>query len=191
MPKVSGPLMSMDASGKLGNSIVFGKWKGQHTVRSYVKPANPKKPEQGDVRLILGGLGRACGFVAKDKGYHTKLLALNIIPSSQSKQSFLVKYFKDLFINGSGTVMNTNYDDLLLELQAHTAYADFNTKAVSIGISDFSLSYASLAPFEKALCLYILAKGAISLGFTGTPYTKSLATWTSTDIQSLIVDLQG
>ena len=46
MAKVSGPLMSMDASGKFGGTLVFTKWKGRAVVRQLVKPANPKSAGQ-------------------------------------------------------------------------------------------------------------------------------------------------
>jgi len=53
MVKVSGPAMSFDASGKLGGSIVFSKWKGRNYVRSLVKPANPKSVKQVSVRAMM------------------------------------------------------------------------------------------------------------------------------------------
>lgn len=46
MAKVTGPLMSLTASGKLGNSIVFMKWRGIADVRKWLKPANPKTADQ-------------------------------------------------------------------------------------------------------------------------------------------------
>ena len=46
MAKVTGPLMSMDASGKFGGALVFGKWKGRPTVRQLVTPANPQSAGQ-------------------------------------------------------------------------------------------------------------------------------------------------
>ena len=33
MAKTTGPLFSMDASGKFGGALVFGKWKGRNVVR--------------------------------------------------------------------------------------------------------------------------------------------------------------
>jgi hypothetical protein len=41
MAKVTGPLMSLDASGAFGGTLVFGKWKGRPTVRQLVTPSNP------------------------------------------------------------------------------------------------------------------------------------------------------
>lgn len=50
MAKVTGPLMSMDATGSYGGSLVFGKWKGRNTVRQLVKPANPQTAGQTTAR---------------------------------------------------------------------------------------------------------------------------------------------
>ena len=50
MAKVSGPLMSMDASGKFGGAIVFSKWKGRNVVRQLVTPSNPRSQGQEDAR---------------------------------------------------------------------------------------------------------------------------------------------
>jgi len=48
--KVTGPLMSLTASGKLGNAIVFMTWRGIQDVRKWLKPANPKSEKQTTVR---------------------------------------------------------------------------------------------------------------------------------------------
>lgn len=53
MVKVNGPMMSMDASGSLGGSVVFSKWKGRNYVRTLTKPANPKTPLQVSMRAMF------------------------------------------------------------------------------------------------------------------------------------------
>lgn len=50
MVKVSGPMMSMGASGKLAGTVVFSKWKGRPYVRTLVRPSNPKSGGQTGVR---------------------------------------------------------------------------------------------------------------------------------------------
>jgi len=50
MAKVTGPLMSMDARGKLANSIVYIGWRGIQDVRRWVKPANPRTTKQVEQR---------------------------------------------------------------------------------------------------------------------------------------------
>lgn len=41
MAKLKAPLMSLGASGKLANTLVFFPWKGLNVVREYVIPSNP------------------------------------------------------------------------------------------------------------------------------------------------------
>lgn len=55
MAKVTGPLMSMDASGTVAGSITFGKWKGRNYVRQRVIPSNPQTAAQTGVRSSLAG----------------------------------------------------------------------------------------------------------------------------------------
>lgn len=178
--------MSMSASGKIADAIVFFGWKGIASVRQWLKPANPQSAGQGDIRVIIGGLGRAIGRLVATAPFVTKLVALGAIPSQQTHQSYLVQYIKDTYIGGAGTTMTGNYASILAELTGHTAVADFRTAANTLGIAEFDLAYASVAAFDKGLGVYLMAKAAIALGFTGSPYTKTLANWTTTQINKLV-----
>ncbi len=53
MARTKAPLFSLDASGKLGGSIVFSKWKGRTYVRALSIPANPKSGLQVGMRSSL------------------------------------------------------------------------------------------------------------------------------------------
>jgi hypothetical protein len=53
MVKVIAPAMSLEASGTLGNAIVFSRWKGRQYVRSRVVPHNPKTNYQTGIRAML------------------------------------------------------------------------------------------------------------------------------------------
>lgn len=53
MAGVKGPLFSLDASGSVGDAIVFAKWKGRNYVRRHAIPANPKSVGQVSVRVML------------------------------------------------------------------------------------------------------------------------------------------
>jgi len=119
------------------------------------------------------------------------LQTLGVIPDQQSKQSYLVQYIKNNYIGGKGATMAGAYASMLAELSAHGAKAAFGTSATSLNILDFSLDYDNIAAFDKALGLYLLAKTAIALGFTGSPYTKTLASWTATQISAFVADMTG
>lgn len=183
MAKVTGPLQSFSASGQIAKSIVFAAWKGVNYVRQYVIPSNPQSEDQGDQRIIMGGTGRACGKVSVASEIDTKLAALSVIPSGQSKQSYLVKYILDHYLDSV-----TNYEAQLALCTGHTAYTAFQTGATALGITDFDLAYATTAPYDRGLGVFLLAKTCQALGFTGEPYTSALADWTGEDIDLFVAD---
>lgn len=57
MAKVTGPLMSLDASGGFASTLVFGKWKGRNTVRQLVTPSNPQTANQEKGRNAVRAVG--------------------------------------------------------------------------------------------------------------------------------------
>lgn len=183
MAKVTGPLYSMRASGKIANSMVFFPWKGLAVVREWLKPANPMSAKQGDRRVIMGGTGRACGEVMPTSDFAQQFIDLNLIPSGQTKQSYLVKYIMDHYLLGS-----TTYAAELALITGHTSYAAFGAGADALGIVEYDLDYAAIAPYNKALGLYLIAKTAIALGFTGTPYTTALTAWVTADVNGMVAD---
>ena len=178
MAKVQGPLFSMSASGKMGNAIVFFSWKGLNVVREWLIPTNKQSADQGNQRTILGGTGRAVGEIYPNPGHTTvsdiaqQLIDLALVPGGQTKQSFLVQYIIDHYLNTTA-----NYLLYLSECTNHTAYASFGELADTLEVAAFSLSYDTIADYDKALGLYLIAKSAIALAFTGTPYTLALASW--------------
>jgi hypothetical protein len=58
-----------------------------------------------------------------------------------------------------------------------------------LGLTAFDLSYKNIAAFDKGLGVYLMAKAAIALNFTGTPYTKTFASWTKTDVLAMTTDI--
>lgn len=53
MVKVFAPMMSLDASGTLGDAVTFSKWKGRNYVRERVIPSNPKSGAQVGRRAMF------------------------------------------------------------------------------------------------------------------------------------------
>lgn len=64
MVKVAGPLMSMDASGSLADSITFSKWKGRNYVRQLVTPSNPRSASQTGMRAMFKFLAQEWSGIA-------------------------------------------------------------------------------------------------------------------------------
>lgn len=97
MAKVTGPLMSLDASGKFAGALVFGKWKGRPTVRQLVRPSNPMSTDQVDQRNMVRVMGAGqhwANFTALIRAGETltdKELLKLAAPSGQAWNGFLVK----------------------------------------------------------------------------------------------------
>jgi len=191
MAKVWGPLHSDDARGKLADSLVFMGWKGIKTVRTWLKPTNPQREKQGNIRTIIGGIGRAVGHVVKDSAFHDLLIAKDLIPDQQSKQSYLVQYIKDNYIGGAGATMTAAYVVQLASLAAHAAVTSFTGFATDLGIKDFGLTYDGIDDFDKGLGLYLLAKASVALELAGSPYTNLISVWDSASIAAFIADMNG
>lgn len=186
MAKVTGPLMSMSASGKLADAIVFFTWKGRNVVRQYLIPSNPKSTAQGDQRIFIGGTGRAVGKITPDSDFHDQLITLELIPGGQTKQSYMVKYILDNYLSNA-----TTYSTQLAAMKAHGGSSAMATVADSLNVLEFDLSYASVDPYDKRLGIYLLALTAIALSFTGSPYTQTFASWTGSAFNAMQSDLQA
>jgi len=52
MAKVTGPLMSISASGTFGGTLVFAEWNGRAYVRERVIPTNPRSAMQTGIRSM-------------------------------------------------------------------------------------------------------------------------------------------
>ncbi len=53
MAKVTGPLLSMSATGSVGDTLTFARWKGIAYCREWFTPSNPKSASQVNVRTAL------------------------------------------------------------------------------------------------------------------------------------------
>lgn len=189
MAKVTGPLMSISASGKLANALVFFGWKGTACVRNFVIPTNKESVGQGLNRVVLGGTGRACAEIYPASGHVTvsafaqRLITLGLIPGGQTKQSYLVKYIIDHYISTLA-----NYTAQLAAVVGHTSYTAFQSAADALGIIEFTLPYNTAGAYNKALGVYLIAKFATDIPLTGTPYSLALASWVTASINSMICD---
>jgi len=184
MAKVTGPLYSMSASGKIANAMVFFPWKSLAVVRQWLKPTNPQTESQGDTRLILGGLGRATKPVADGSTYQTNALACAVAPDTWV--SALVKYIAKNYMYDS-----TSFEAEYSEYAAHTAKAEFDTKAAALGLTDFDISYKGTThKFVAGLQLYETAKYGCQMyatdntKFNVAPYTTALASWNSSNVDA-------
>lgn len=134
MAKVSGPLLSMDASGQVAGAMVFSKWKGRNYVRQLITPSNPNTADQQTARSIVGTLAKACSAVLTSfmdtahVGSPFFTAARDGAPSGQSWISWLQKVMNPLF---AGRV--TAYGALSSTIKGY-----YNTTATAIGLGSYT-----------------------------------------------------
>lgn len=97
MAKVTGPLMSLDASGGFAGTLVFGKWKGRNTVRQLVTPSNPQSTLQEAARNAVRAVGvaqkfaNACLDFGDGRAVTDKQALIDSAPSGQAWNGWLAK----------------------------------------------------------------------------------------------------
>lgn len=179
----------MSASGSIGKAMVHFPWKGISVVREWLKPSNPQSADQGDVRLVLGGLGQSTRCVEATSLYRedAKLVAA----SGQTWVSALVKY-----IIANYMVDATAFEAEYTAFQAHAEKAAFIASAADLNLADFDVAYKGTAhTFSAGMQLYELAKYGIAKrnsvegAFDRSPYDTAIANWTGTETGELEVDV--
>jgi len=59
MVKLAAPCLSLEASGTIGDSVTFSRWKGRSYARRRVIPANPQSALQVSIRAMMRFLSQA------------------------------------------------------------------------------------------------------------------------------------
>lgn len=188
MAKVVAPLQSFSASGKVGKSLVFFSHLGRNVVRGLVTPANPKTTTQGDSRLLLGALGRACKAIVNPSDFLNDLKT--VTPAGQTYVSYFIRNVIVLF--GSG---QTGVAALQGAMDGHTA-KNIETVATGAGLSDLEIEYAgTVSTITAGAQLYALAAHAMNIKstnpalFARAPYSTALASWSSANWAAFATDL--
>ena len=65
MARVTGPLMSMEASGTIGKTLTFANWVGRQYVRRWTRPSNPQTQVQMDQRNAFSVIGVGVSWANK------------------------------------------------------------------------------------------------------------------------------
>ena len=191
MAKVTGPLFSIEARGKIADAMVHFPWKGLNVVRGWVKPANKKSEDQGDIRLMVGGLGRSMSQPKVGGGYQADLLTL--AEGLETWNAAYVKFgIKNVFVDIAGfTADHALY-------VAHGSKDSFNSVAGVMGLTNLEIDYSGTPLiFEAGFQFYMLARIAIAIHalkptlFNRAPYLTALASWNSGNVGAMNADLIG
>ena len=93
MARVTGPLMSMEASGTIGNTLTFANWVGRQYVRRWTRPSNPQTADQMDQRNAFSVIGVGVSQASK-------CLQVNSSTTKTDEQAFREKTPSGMRWNG-------------------------------------------------------------------------------------------
>lgn len=95
--KVTGPGFSFDASGSIGGTLVYSKWKGRNYVRTLVTPSNPRSTGQTAQRAMLAFLSQtwAALTTGQQATWNEEADALTISPFNAYVRSNLRRWSID------------------------------------------------------------------------------------------------
>lgn len=190
MAKVSGPLFSLEARGKIADAVVYFPWKGLHVVRQWLKPANPKSGDQGDQRLFLGALGRGTSVVQTAHDFAKEVRTY--MDAGLTWPSAITKYMiANVLISAAAweTIATTDYG-------THTNKAKFDSEAAALNIQPYDVTYKGTTTAASAgMCLYLIARFAAAWALLGTkgfqraPYTSLIENWDPGQIDAFVLEL--
>lgn len=179
MAKVIGPLMSMDARGKLADSLVFMGWRGVKDVRMWKKPSNPKTAAQLEIRGYFAQAATAYkslspadksawGRVASGlalSGYNAFIKAIVNVLKASGTWALITGVEAEFTGGDSMSVTGTTSDASLLRVEwgtrpgVYTGYADESTGRTEAG--DFTISVNDL-PANSTIYYRVVTQPAAS-----------------------------
>lgn len=187
MAKVDGPLMSLEARGKIGNAIVFFPWKGRHAVRRWLKPTNPEKTLMGYVRAALKAIGKEIKEIQSISGSDTVDSKLYLANEAAKGLTDIWNAFHAQGILKQFSVSDTfdtaQFASVIADYSTHSHKTAWDSEATVLGLENFSFPYGYTTEIEAGCILYFGAMAAYNNAASwGTQYTLDPTTFEVSDI---------
>lgn len=196
MAKVDGPLMSLEARGKIADALVFFPWKGRHAVRQWLKPTQKNSTLQGYVRASLYAIGKWVKQVWSKSGgdsVDSKVYSLNTAkaPAGMNWNAFAAEAFLNL-LQSAGTFKTASFTAIVAAYStlASAVLTAFKTNATALGMADFAFDYGYVTNIEAGCQLYF---GALACYYNSiqasAPYNTIPNSWTVADVDNFKTDM--
>lgn len=168
MAKVTGGLLSLDASGTFGGAITYAKWKGRQYARIKGNPSNPKTIGQmtGRAYFAAGGKITKRADLTDDVVTYVK----TILPAGQSWASYFVKEMLgsgNVNIEAAQTAYNTGGNA--------TVKGYFDDAAGQAGIEAVNIGSETYEQLPAGLALWAAYMASFRLNDPAAPVTAASA----------------
>lgn len=143
MAKVTGPFMSLSASGTLAKTLTASIWKGRAYIRQRVIPLNPQSAGQQSQRAALSAAGRSNSQVGLDSDVMVSAKAA--APTDQSWAGYLAGLMIERYAQS-----DTDYTNVANA----TVKGYFDDGADTLGLSDITIPGATPLVVPAGLILW-------------------------------------
>ena len=158
--------MSLSASGKVADTLVFGQWKGRNVVRQYIVPANPQSDAQGHVRAAMLAISKGVRAVENTSSGGSGdsplfLLFLNKAPAGLNWNAYISQLIMAA-CSDAGAFSSDLFAALVTEYGAMTPAAKtaLDNGATTLGLTAHTFGYGYTTPMTAGFQLYLIAKAA-------------------------------
>jgi hypothetical protein len=196
MAKVDGPLMSLEARGKIADAIVFFPWKGRHCVRQWLKPTQPQTTLQGYIRAAVYSIGKwvkQVMSISQGDAVNSKVYSLCTVavPAGTNWNAWIAQQYLNL-IGTAGTLATASFTALVAAYSSLTAavLTAFKTNATALGMADFAFDYGYITNIEAGCQLYFGALAAYYGSIQASaPYNVNPNSWAVSHVDSFKTDM--
>jgi len=189
MAKVTGPLFSLSASGKIGDIMVHFAWKGRNVVRQWLIPTNPKDQQQKEVRQVLAAAGKNTKYV---KGPQTGLLSGSkmyqlLVADAPATQIWNAHFSKNMLEDLSAPAAFTAFSAAVMGTDTIAKWREMATVLGFTTLTNADKFATEISPeIQLAMGAYAAYKLELS-SYTGV-YNTYPSNWTTDEIEAFACD---
>lgn len=177
MVKVFGPAFSLDASGTIGDAIVFSKWKGRNYIRERVIPANPQSGPQTGLRAMMKFLAQQWdGLSAANKATWLDRATALVVSNFNAFVSYNQTRFRNFLppskedpATQTGTQSSITNEAASAGVRQITVSGDCGAGAEQWGVLIFRSTSASFSTAYSNLIAAIPCAASASFSFVDSP----------------------
>jgi hypothetical protein len=176
MAVLTGPGMSLDASGKFAGAMVFSKWKGRNVLRQLVTPANPQSVAQTSTRAMFEFLSKAwAGLSAAQQATWQTLADARVVSPFNAYVKFDMELWTQFLTPKKTTVIAAGTVPVL------------GTLTVTGGVGQLDISQVITTANQG---WGLLVSISTTTGYTpGKLNTESVFQWSATPIAGVLTQL--
>lgn len=189
MAKVTGPLFSLEARGKIGDIMVHFPWKGRKVVRQWLIPTNPRDQDQKEIRQVLAASGKntkaiktpTIGLLGGSKMYQL------LVADAPATQIWNAHFVKNILEDLADVAAFTDFSSDMAATSTCDKWREMATRLGFTTLTNASIYATQISP-ELQLAMGAYAAYKLELSSYTNIYNTHPSSWTTDDIEAFACD---